>query len=85
MAKNPQPIVMSGRTLYARLVVFETLIVALAAAGMPKTDEERNAFLAELKKDAAARALETGYTEVREEADAYTDEIFAAIAEAAAS
>lgn len=81
--KMQEPAKLSGKELYGRFVVLESIVVALGAAALPKDVEDRRVFLDELKKDAAARAHATGHIEVKAEVGSYTEQLFAAIVAAA--
>lgn len=77
--KMQEPTKLSGKELYGRFVVLESIVVALGAAALPKDVEDRR----ELKKDAAARAHATGHIEIKAEVESYTSQLFAAIVAAA--
>ncbi len=79
MARAPEPMKLSGKAVMGRIIVLESFIVALGAAALPKDPEARESFIAELTKDAAARARNTGHEETQVETADYSRELIEAM------
>lgn len=74
---------MPAKVFYARFLLLESLVIALAGSVLPRGEQERKNFIDELKRDAEAQAKAMGHEQIVDEVEGYGNSLFAAIVHAA--